>query len=50
MMKVHEKLTDIKQIKAHNQIKETKLKVCVLGSLALGSLALALHSSRSRLA
>ncbi|KAI3424139.1 hypothetical protein D9Q98_009499 [Chlorella vulgaris] len=26
MMKVHEKLTDIKQIKAHNQIKETKLK------------------------
>ena len=27
MMKVHEKLTDINQIKAHNQIKETKLKV-----------------------
>ena len=27
MMKVHEKLTDISQIKAHNQIKETKLKV-----------------------
>lgn len=26
MMKVHEKLTDINQIKAHNQIKETKLK------------------------
>ena len=27
MMKVHEKVTDINQIKAHNQIKETKLKV-----------------------
>lgn len=27
MMKVHEKLTDINQIKMHNQIKETKLKV-----------------------
>ncbi|KAL4424314.1 hypothetical protein ABPG75_001615 [Micractinium tetrahymenae] len=26
MMKVHEKLTDIHQIKAHNQIKEAKLK------------------------
>ena len=34
MMKVHEKLTDINQIKAYNVIKETKLKVgdsCVLG-------------------
>jgi hypothetical protein len=26
MMKVHEKLTDVNQIKAHNAIKETKLK------------------------
>lgn len=31
MMKVHEKLTDINQIKAHNQIKETKLKVGAWG-------------------
>ena len=29
MMKVHEKLTDIHQIKAHNVIKEAKLKVGV---------------------
>lgn len=26
MMKVHEKLTDVNQIRAHNAIKETKLK------------------------
>ncbi len=31
MMKVHEKLTDINQIKAHNQIKETKLNVGMKG-------------------
>ena len=27
MMKVHEKLTDINQIKAYNAVKEQKLKV-----------------------
>lgn len=39
MMKVHEKLTDINQIKAHNIIKETKLKVGLLAEcLSAGGL------------